>query len=252
LLPGVPFMFEALAHAAPEGGARTALRRAYSAGGPLPRGVADAFEKAYGVRAGQIYGATEFGSVTYNDPEIEPYDPTCVGRPLPGVRLRILDVDDPDPARPLAPDEEGHVAVAAPSMLACYLGQADPPTQDGFMLSGDLGRLDAHGRLHLTGRVKLLVDVGGLKVNLMEVESVLARHPSVEKVVVVPMPVTETSCRLKAVVQMRREAPADVESLRRFAREHLIQYKVPRVFELCDALPCSPTGKVLRQAVACP
>ena len=72
---------------------------------------------------------------------------------------------------------------------------------EGYFLSGDIGHLDEQGNLYLTGRLKLLVDVGGLKVNLIEVETILKRHPDVREVVVVPMPMTETQTRLKAFVE---------------------------------------------------
>ena len=103
----------------------------------------------------------------------------------------------------------------------------------------------------ITGRTKLLIEVGGLKVNPLEVEAVLAQHPGVEQCVVVPVRVSDTVCRLKAVVTPRpgAEAPSP-DSLRRFARERLVPYKVPRVFEVRPTLPLSPTGKVLRHLVA--
>ena len=81
--------------------------------------------------------------------------------------------------------------------------RAAGPDRDGFFLTGDLGRLDAHGNLTITGRLKLLIDVGGLKVNPLEVEAVLAQHPGVAACVVVPMRVSETVCRLKAIVTPR-------------------------------------------------
>ncbi len=254
VLPGVPFMFEMLAHHG--GDARyAALRRAYSAGGPLPRGVHDAFLARRGVRVSQLYGATEIGSVTYADPDLPGFDPAAVGRPMAGVTVRVLDVDAPRPDRPLPPGAQGHVAVRADSMLSGYLGDEPAPVLDGFFLTGDLGHLDAHGNLVVTGRLKLLIDVGGLKVNPLEVEDVLMQHPGVDSCVVVPMRVSETVCRLKAIVAPAAgggrdaAAPPTADSLRQFARGRLVAYKVPRVFEVRDSLPKSPTGKVLRHRV---
>jgi acyl-CoA synthetase (AMP-forming)/AMP-acid ligase II len=251
VFPGVPFMFEALAR---QGGGRMlpSLRRAYSAGGPLPGQVGEAFRARYGVRVSQLYGATEIGSVTYGDPQSEAFDPAGVGRPMRGVAVRILDTADPRPGRPLPPGAEGQVAVRAESMLSGYVPDETPPTLDGFFLTGDLGTFDSHGTLTITGRTKLLIEVGGLKVNPLEVEAVLMQHPGVERCVVIPVRVSETVCRLKAVVTPRpgAEAPPTPESLRKFARERLVPYKVPRVFEVRDALPLSPTGKVLRHLVA--
>src|SRR4051812_38318457 len=256
LFPGVPFMFEALART-DSGSALPGLRRAYSAGGPLPRAVHDQFFGRYRVRLSQLYGATEIGSGTYADPTCEGFDPSSVGRPMRGVAIRILDAAEPQVSHPLPAGTEGHVAIRAASMLSAYVGDDTSPTTDGYFLTGDLGRLDAHGNLTVTGRTKLLIDVGGRKVNPLEVEAVLAQHPLVERCVVVPVPVSETVSRMKAVVVPRAagateglQAPLTADALRRFARERLVPYKVPRVIELRASLPISPTGKVLRHLVA--
>lgn len=251
VFPGVPFMFEMLARALPPqrlGGA-AALRAAYSAGAPMPPAVHALFAERLGVTPGQLYGATEIGSVTFGDPGDAGYDPRTVGRPVHGVRVLILDPDGPDPACPLGVGDEGHVAVSAPSMFSGYL-DGPGPVVDGFFLTGDLGRLDRSGRLTITGRLKLLIDVGGMKVNPAEVESAISEHPGVAECVVVPVRVTETVSRLKAIVTRCADGSAEratPESLRAFARSRLTGHKVPRLFEIRDSLPKSATGKVLRR-----
>jgi acyl-CoA synthetase (AMP-forming)/AMP-acid ligase II len=246
VLPAVPVMFDALARQVKAPGRAPRLHRAYSAGSPLPRRIFDQFERVWGVGIGQIYGATEFGSVTFNDPRGIDFDPEAAGRPLPGVTLRILDAHDPDPEHPLPPETEGQVAVAAPSLLSAYLDAGGPPLERGFLLTGDLGRLDASGRLRLTGRLRLLVDVGGIKVNPTEVESVLVRHPAVREAVVLAVPFSDTTSRLRALVVPEPGCELRPDELRRFAREHLIHYKVPRFIEIRRTVPRSPTGKILR------
>ncbi len=250
VLPGVPLIFDALARL-PDG--RTPaprLRRAFSAGSPLPPRVFDRFLRSYGIPIGQIYGATEFGSATWNDPEREGFDPGQVGRPMRGVCLRIVDAHEPDLGRPLPVGSEGQVAVSAPSLLSEYVGVDRAPTTEGFFLTGDLGRLDEQGALTLTGRTKLLVDVGGRKVNPLEVESVLTRHPAVREAVAVAVPYSDTSRRLKAIVVLEPGRELGEDDLRRYAREHLSPHKVPRSFEIRTELPRSPAGKVLRQELA--
>lgn len=235
VFPGVPFMFEALADLRtprPNG----SLRSTYSAGAPLAAGVAERFAETCGVGVGQLYGATEIGSVTFAPAEDVARFSGTVGRPMDGVRIRIGGEDE----------AEGDVLVRAPSMLRGYVGSDDPPLVEGFFRTGDLGRVDANGRLFITGRAKLQIDVGGLKVNPLEVERVLTEHPSVAECVVVPLALTATVRRLRAVVVPSPGATVDGESLRRFARDRLAPHKVPRVFETCEALPKSPTGKVLR------
>jgi acyl-CoA synthetase (AMP-forming)/AMP-acid ligase II len=249
VVPGVPFMFEMLARHARDDAQFPALRRSYSAGGPLPRAIAKEFQKRFGVRVSQLYGATEIGSVTYADPDAPGYDAASVGRAMSGVAIRILSPDALDDVGTIG--DEGHVAVKSASMLSGYLDETEPPAlHDGFFLTGDLGRLDATGNLTVTGRIKLLIDVGGLKVNPLEVEDVLLEHPGVASCVVVPVRVSETVCRMKAIVTASPgAAPPAAESLRKFARDRLAGYKVPRLFEVRDTLPKSPTGKILRHLV---
>ena len=239
LFPAVPAMFEMLA-AVTDAPAVGSLRTAYSAGAPLPASVIDRFKDRFGVRVTQLYGATEIGSVTFNDPHTEPFAPASVGKPMTGVDIRILDV---------TPEGDGHVAIRAASMFDGYLDE-DAALIDGYFPTGDLGKVDAAGRLFITGRLKLLIDVGGMKVNPLEVEAVLRQHPAVGDCVVVPVRQSETVHRLKAIVTPRTGVarPTSAE-LRTFAKSHLSAYKVPRLFEVRDDLPRSSTGKVLRHLV---
>ena len=244
IFPGVPSTFEMLAGLpADDTPAMPTLRSAYAAGAPLPRSVFDAFFARYGVRVTQLYGATEIGSVTFNS-TAEPFDSASVGRGMHGVSIRILDLKNP--AVSLAVGEEGHIAIYAPSKFSGYLnGSSD--LIDGHFPTGDLGRMDAQGRLFVTGRIKLLIDVGGLKVNPLEVESVLQQHPGVAACAVIAVRQTATVNRIKAIIEPRDTAhPPAIEELRQIAKTHLSAYKVPRFFEIRSDLPRSPVGKILR------
>ncbi len=244
ILPAVPFLFDVLAR-----GATTApsLRKAISAGGPLPISVFEEFRRSVGVAIGQIYGSTEFGSVTYSDPDDADFMPGTAGRPLSGVTIRILDPDTPSLEQPMPAGQQGQVAVSAPSMLCEYLGEPGAPTRDGFFLTGDLGSLDAAGRLTLSGRTALLIDIAGHKVNPLEIEAALACHPRVAEVVVVPIPYSRTVGRMKAVIVAMGPGELREDELRSFLRERLASYKIPRRFEFVTALPRSAAGKILRR-----
>ncbi|HTL30926.1 MAG TPA: AMP-binding protein, partial [Tepidisphaeraceae bacterium] len=231
LLPGVPSMYEMMSSLA-DRVQIPSLRKAYSAGGPLPRSVFDRFMERFGHRIGQLYGATEVGSVTFSDPTREDFDPSSVGRPMEGVEIDIADQQ---------------VQIMAPSMFSGYIDERIDLSDGGFFPTGDLGRITERGDLVITGRSKLLIDVGGLKVNPIEVEEVLVQHPGVAECVVVPIRMSETVSRIKAIVVARvPKDPPSADELRAFARARLAGYKVPRVIEFREALPKSPTGKVLR------
>jgi len=233
IFPGVPFMFEAMAQS---GMTLPNLRRAYSAGGLLPAVVSQNFALRFGVTVGQVYGTTEIGSVTFNDPDARGFAPNSVGRPMRDVSIHI-------------DSETSQVEVAAPWMFEGYLNEYDG-IQGGRFLTGDLGQLDSHGNLFITGRLKLVIDIGGRKVNPLEVESVLADHSEVAQCVVIPMALAGTVTRLKALVVPRnRSAPPSPADLRRFVKDRLASYKVPRVFEVRERLPQSSTGKILRHLI---
>jgi acyl-coenzyme A synthetase/AMP-(fatty) acid ligase len=245
VLPGVPFVFEALARRERRG--EVPLRLALSAGSPLPARVRAAFAAAWGVEVGQLYGATELGTVAIDAPGSAGFDASSVGRPLPGVSMRV--VDAADATRTLGPGEEGQLVVRAPSMLSEY-SDGEVPLVDGHFLTGDLAVMDRAGRVHITGRLKMLIDVGAYKVNPLEVEAVLGSHPGVAECVVVPIAASESVQRLRAVVVLvQREAQPTARELRHFLQERLSAIKVPRVVEFAMELPKSPTGKVLRDRV---
>jgi long-chain acyl-CoA synthetase len=249
VFPGVPFMYEVLAQF--EG--RRACPRAriiFTSGAPLPRAVSDAMRERWGVTLGHLYGASELASTTFNFPDHEGYDPGSVGLPVGEVDVRVLDPADPQPGRPLPTGSEGHVAVKSPSMFSGYLGGEPAPVREGYFLTGDLGRFDRRGALTITGRIKLLIDIGALKVNPLEVERVLMEHPAVAECIVGPVTVSQTILRLKAYVTLRPGvASVDVEDLRAFARARLTGYKVPRLFEVLPRMPKTPAGKIDRRAV---
>jgi long-chain acyl-CoA synthetase len=249
LFPSVPSAYDMMCQVG-EARRLTGLRKAYAAGAPLPRAVYDAFEAKFGMRIGQLYGATEIGSVTFSDPDAAGFDPASVGRRYENVRVRIAGVEE---RTELPVGEEGEVLVSATSMFRGYLNETNSGNVDGYFPTGDLGRLDDVGNLTITGRLKLLIEVGGLKVNVLEVEELLAQHPSVGEAAVVAVRVTETVSRLKAVVTPRDlERPPEPEEIRSFLRGRLTAYKVPRVVEVRASLPRSPSGKVLRRLLEAP
>ncbi|MEO6436508.1 MAG: class I adenylate-forming enzyme family protein [Tepidisphaeraceae bacterium] len=233
VFPAVPSIYEMLGNLPEAQSCFPTLRVAYSAGGPLPASVFEKVRDAYGLRVGQLYGATEIGSVTFAHPAADHFDPASVGQAMNGVELKI--------------DASSQLHVRATSMMSGYVGDDSPLTHDGFFPTGDLARIDALGDLFITGRLKLLIDVGGLKVNPLEVEQTICQHPAVAACVVVPLWLSETVSRLKAIVTLADPAsPPTTGDLRRFVRQRLTAHKVPRVFEVRESLPRSATGKILR------
>lgn len=246
VFPGVPFMFEAMSRQGPPvGPGESSLRLAVSAGAPLPARVEQGMATAWGIRVGQIYGATELGSVTLNDPDSPLFAPASVGLALPGARIRVLDPRDLCSVLPCG--NEGHIAVRTPAMLSGYVPDGMPELVDGYLPTGDLGQLDEQNRLFITGRAKLLIDSGGLKINPIEVESALTQHPGVLECVVGPLPLSDTIVRLQVqFVAADPLHPPTESELRQHMKDRVAPYKIPRLFERVDALARSASGKVLR------
>ena len=250
VLPAVPLIFDGLARVARAASARPhRIRRAISAGSPLPRRVYDAFLATFGVPIGQLYGATEFGSLTWNDPAQPGFDPMGVGRPMGAAEVRVVSVEASSADAPVPAGCDGQLAVRSDGLLSEYVDDSEPSTHSGFFFPRDLGHVTHDGCVVLTGRIKLLIDIGSVKVNPFEIEAVLSQHPDVREVVVVGLAASDTVARLKAFVVPEPGARPTAESLRAFARERLIHYKIPRSFEITDDVPRSPTGKILRQAL---
>jgi long-chain acyl-CoA synthetase len=230
VFPSVPFVFRVLAEGR---GDLSSVRLCFSAGNALPRSTFEAFDRAFGVPIRQLYGLTETGAVTVNVDDDAREDPASVGRPMRGIEIDVFD----DAGKTLEPGRIGDIAVRSPAMSTRF--------GDRFA-TGDRGRLDAAGRLTITGRRKLLIDVRGDKVDPIEVEDVLAVHPKVREVVVVGVPSgIEGEDLVKAVV-VGDEGCGERELIR-FCRERLANYKVPQLVEFRDEIPRSSLGKVLRK-----
>src|SRR5215213_7318505 len=244
IFPGVPFNFRLMAEA-PAGADLSAVRLAFSAGTALPRPFFDAFLDKFGVPVRQLYGCTEAGTLTANmdDDPVASFE--SVGRPVDGVEVLIED----DEGGQVPAGTVGEIAVRSPGLTSGYADMEDlnrEAFRDGFFLSGDLGQLDDQGRLTITGRKKLLIEVGGYKVDPIEVEDVVVAHPSVAEAVVVGV---ETKVQgeelVKAVVVPRAEM--DERDLIGFCQQRLANFKVPQVVEFREEIPKSPLGKILRK-----
>ena len=241
ILPGVPFMFDALA-AATDAVDLSAIRLTYSAGVSLKRPIFDAFRARYGMTIRQAYGCTEAGHVAFNrasDPE-STWD--SVGQPVGDTVAEILPSENP-----FGP-EYGEIAFRSSSLTKGYLGLDKVNAiafAGGHFATGDLGRIDAEGNIYIRGRSKLIIEVAGHKVDPLEIEEMLLSHPAVAEVVVVGLPDPRTGeQRLKAAVVKADDVEPD--ALIRYARERLSPQKVPALIEFRDAIPKSATGKILR------
>jgi demethylmenaquinone methyltransferase/2-methoxy-6-polyprenyl-1,4-benzoquinol methylase len=239
----VPATVDALAEAAVPA---PQLRSATVAGAPLPQRVRARFEAAYPGILVDLYGATEVGTIWL--------DRGAGGVPVQGVQVRLVDVGAGDSLQDAVVGAEGEIAVHSDAMLDGIVGAGgtlEPATTDGFMRTGDLGVRAADGSFRVTGRSKLTFDVGGLKVNRVEVEHALESLPEVRAAVVEAQPVTDTVNRVAARVELRHgQAAIDVASVRERLASMLPPHALPRSIEVVASLPRTASGKILRAAPA--
>jgi fatty-acyl-CoA synthase len=195
-----------------------------------------------------VYGLTEcYGNSNVTDahdpPEVRL---TTVGRPLPGMEIRVVDRET---RQPLPPGEVGEILIRGHLTPGYY---KDPERNaaafdaEGFFLTGDLGHVDGDGRLHFRGRIKEMVKTGGINVAPLEVEEVLLAHPSVEQAYVVGLPDPRREEILAAAVVLKDGAAASADELRAHCRQALAAFKVPQHFRIMRRadLPVTATGKV--------
>ena len=230
--------------------ARSRLRFVRTGMAPLPPSLRAELEATFGVPVMESYALNEAastGAITPLPPH--PRKPGSVGRSI-GPELAILDAAG---AR-LPPGEAGEIAVRGASVMAGYLddpaANAAAFTSDGWLRTGDLGRLDADGDLFVTGRLKELINRGGEKVGPYEVEAALLTHPAVAQAVAFAMPDERLGEEIAAAVVLRPGHAASEADLRRFAAVRLAAYKVPRRVVLVDELPKGSAGKVKRLGLA--
>ncbi|MEM9883808.1 MAG: AMP-binding protein, partial [Planctomycetota bacterium] len=243
------------------------LRYVICGGEPLPDAVCQGFKERFGVQLLEGYGLTETSPVT-NWSTHEAYRPHAVGRPLPRVRNLIVDDDN----NLLGPNEEGEILIAGPSVMKGYyqlpeltdqvMVELDLPPDDRrpnlgsgptrCFRTGDIGKIDDDGYLYITGRKKEMLIISGENVFPREIEEVLNKHPSVHASAVIGRPDESRGEIPVAFVELEEGAAFDADELRRFCRDGVAPFKVPKEIHHLDELPRNPTGKIMRRALVLP
>jgi cyclohexanecarboxylate-CoA ligase len=241
-----PFLADLVRVASERGMAPEALRIFVATGAAIPRELARGAREVLGAEVGGAFGTTEscLGAafVPGQDPELA-WD--ADGRALDGITLRIVD----DEGCELPPDAEGNFEVLTPTMFEGYLNRpelsADALTEDGYYRTGDLARIDGNGYLRITGRVKDVINRGGEKVPVVEVEQLLYTHPAVREVAIVAMPDERLGERACAFVVLEDGAEFDFAEMQRHLDANRMSKPYwPERLEIVDELPRTPSGKI--------
>ena len=218
------------------------LRFATASGSRMRPDVVTAFMDQFGDVIYNNYNATEAGMIATATPADLRAAPDTAGRPADGTELRILDGDH----REVGDGEVGQIFVRSSTLFDGYTSGATKDFHDGFMASGDMGYLDAAGRLFVVGRDDEMIVSGGENVYPIEVEKTLTAHPGVAEAAVLGVDDEQYGQRLAAFVVLDKGASVEVDDLKQHVRDNLANYKVPRDITLLPALPRGSTGKILR------
>jgi long-chain acyl-CoA synthetase len=243
----IPSMYRVLA--ATEGDFDlSSVRFPISGGEPLPTATAEAFEERFKVPIFEGYGQTEAAPVvTLNTPGNHKIG--TIGRPLPGVDVAIWDEQN----GVLPTGEIGEIMARGRNVMAGYHHQPEETAKtitNGWLHTGDLGKLDTDGFVTITGRKKDLIISAGENIYPREIEDVLAQHSKVKEVAVIGVKDDVRGEVPKAFVIARDGFSLDEKELRAFCRETLANYKIPKYFEIVADLPRTPTGKILKRMLS--
>jgi long-chain acyl-CoA synthetase len=247
---GVPTMYTMMLNWAEEKQVNaSSLRLCVAAGSSLSWGVVARFKERFGAPLYDLWGQTEGTPITSYDPAIDAEGrPDSCGRPLAGCKVRIVD----DSGNDLPAETVGEVLLAGPNvMLEYYKNPAATADtlRDGWIYTGDLGRLDADGYLYIVGRKRDMIIRGGANIYPVEIEDALYTHPSILECAVIGIPDELYGERVKAFVVLKAGQSAASEELRQHCKQRLAEYKVPSDVEFIDELPKGPTGKILKRVL---
>jgi acyl-CoA synthetase (AMP-forming)/AMP-acid ligase II len=242
----VPVMLQRILELPPETIARydvSCLKAIAVSGSALPGELATRVMDTFGDVLYNLYGSTEVAWATIATPEDLRAAPGTAGRAPLGTVVKLLD----EHGHEVAQGDVGRIFVANEFQFEGYTDGGGKEIIGGMMRTGDVGRLDAEGRLFVEGRDDEMIVSGGENVFPREVEDLLADHEEIEEVAVVGVEDKEFGQRLKAFVVPRNGAHLTAQAIQDYVKENLARFKVPRDVVFVDELPRNATGKVLKR-----
>lgn len=222
------------------------LRFCLGGGAQVQTSVSERWQKITGSVLYEAYGLTETSPAVAINPFSVANRMGSVGLPVPSTSIRIVDEQNQE----VGFNRSGELCIKGPQVMAGYWKNPSETAQvlspDGWLRTGDIATVDPQGFVHIVDRKKDLIDVSGFKVFPNEVEDVIAKHPDVLEVAVVGIPDSHSGEAVKAYI-VSKNPSLDLETIRRFCKQHLTSYKIPHYVEFCASLPKSNVGKILRR-----
>jgi long-chain acyl-CoA synthetase len=252
LFPGVPPIYKAIVDS-PEVRRHDlkSIKACISGAMKLPLETQEQFEKVSGGRLVEGYGMTETSPSTHGNPVFGKRKIGTIGMPLPGTECKVVDQDDSTKEVPVG--EPGELAIRGPQVFSGYWNRDEESagafTADGFILTGDVARMDEEGYFEIVDRKKELIIAGGFNIYPSEVENVIFGLDGVADCVVAGVPDRYRGETVKAYVVVSPGKTLTEDDVVAHCAEHLTAYKVPKVVEFRESLPRTMVGKVLRRVL---
>jgi long-chain acyl-CoA synthetase len=230
----------------------SSVRYAMSAAAPLAPSVARAFQQLTRVRVLQSYGLTEVGPSHLNPIDNDELNVLeSIGLPIFNTEQKVVDIETG--VKELTVGEVGELCIRSPQVMAGYWkapGATASALRDGWFYTGDIGFIDARGYVFLQDRKKELIKYKGWSIAPAELEALLLEHPAVADAAVIGIPDEEAGEVPKAFVVRTADSPAvTADELVQFAAGHLAHYKTLHEIAFIEAIPRSPSGKILRRVL---
>lgn len=252
LFPGAPTLYIGLLnHPKLHKYDLTSIKACISGSAPLPVDVQQKFEAATGGKLVEGYGLTETSPVTHANNIWERRVNGSIGIPWPDTDAKIVRVGD---HRELGFGEIGELIVKGPQVMKGYWHRKEDTqatfTEDGWLLTGDLGYMNEEGYFFIVDRKKDMIIAGGFNIYPREVEEVLYEHEAVQECVVIGVPDSYRGETVKAFIVLKEGYTTTSDEFNTYCRKNLAAYKVPRQYEFRKELPKTAVGKILRRTLA--
>ncbi len=247
---GVPFVHTLIVNAAEAEGIKhdlSSVRLWGTAGAAMPADISQKLRQYFGMEAVDFWGMTESTAHVTCQSLDGAGKPGSVGKVLPGWELKIVDSS----GKALSPNQPGEIIVRGPIMKGYYTNpQATAEAvKDGWLYTGDIGRVDEDGDLFLMGRSREIIIIKGQNVYPGDIEEVLYTHPKVAEAAVVGIPDEMRGETIRAIISLKEGEVATEQEIKHFCRQHMADYKVPREVGFMDSLPKTAAGKIDKKSL---
>ncbi len=243
---GIPNMFRLLAQRAQKEDFLH-VKLFVSGGSSLPQEISEQFTKKIGKPVVEGYGLSEASPIVSLNP-IQKVKYCSIGKPLPGVEVKIVNSDN----HPIPLGEAGELLVRGPNVMHGYYQlpeESSKALQNGWLHTGDIAYMDQDGYLFIVDRLKDMIVINGENIYPREIEELLYAYPAIAEAAVVGVPSKQHGTLVQAYLTSNEGFIIDKKAVKSYLKKKLAAYKIPKEFIVVDFLPKSSTGKILKTSL---